>query len=45
LLWTLHWPEQGRWLGYNVEVNVNAEERQVTGEDKSSELVAHPALQ
>jgi glucoamylase len=20
--WTLHWPEQGAWLGYNVEVKV-----------------------
>ncbi|MGA3011524.1 MAG: glycoside hydrolase family 15 protein [Terracidiphilus sp.] len=22
LTWTLHWPEQDRWLGYNVEVQV-----------------------
>ena len=22
LLLTLHWPEQGRWLGYNVEVTI-----------------------
>lgn len=22
LIWTLHWPEQDRWLGYNVEVQV-----------------------
>jgi glucoamylase len=22
LSWTLHWPEQGRWLGYNVEVKI-----------------------
>jgi glucoamylase len=22
LSWTLHWPEQGRWLGYNVDVEV-----------------------
>ena len=21
---TLHWPEQGRWLGYNIEVKVDA---------------------
>ena len=20
LSWTLHWPEQDRWLGYNVEI-------------------------
>jgi glucoamylase len=25
LLWTLHWPEQGRWLGYNVEVTIERE--------------------
>ncbi len=24
LSWTLHWPEQDRWLGYNVEVKVGA---------------------
>jgi hypothetical protein len=24
LSWTLHWPDQGRWLGYNVEVTVEA---------------------
>ncbi len=24
LFWTLHWPEQDRWLGYNVEVKVEA---------------------
>jgi glucoamylase len=23
LHWTLHWPEQDRWLGYNVEVQVD----------------------
>ena len=22
LSWTLHWPEQNRWLGYNVEVKI-----------------------
>jgi glucoamylase len=22
LSWTLHWPEAGRWLGYNVEIQV-----------------------
>jgi glucoamylase len=25
LSWTLHWPEQQRWLGYNVEVKVEFE--------------------
>jgi glucoamylase len=25
LVWTLHWPEEGRWLGYNVDVKVEAE--------------------
>jgi glucoamylase len=25
LLWTLHWPERDGWLGYNVEVLVDAE--------------------
>jgi glucoamylase len=25
LLWTLHWPEQDRWLGYNVEVKIDSE--------------------
>jgi glucoamylase len=24
LSWTFHWPEQGRWLGYNVNVKVDA---------------------
>jgi glucoamylase len=24
LLWTLHWPEPDRWLGYNVEVKVES---------------------
>ncbi|HUX27265.1 MAG TPA: glycoside hydrolase family 15 protein, partial [Terracidiphilus sp.] len=24
LFWTFHWPEQDRWLGYNVEVMVDA---------------------
>jgi glucoamylase len=24
LSWTLHWPEQGRWLGYNVETKIEA---------------------
>ncbi len=24
LSWTLHWPEQDRWLGYNVEVAIEA---------------------
>ncbi|MGA7856595.1 MAG: glycoside hydrolase family 15 protein [Terracidiphilus sp.] len=24
LSWTFHWPEQGRWLGYNVNVKVEA---------------------
>jgi len=24
LSWTLHWPDQDRWLGYNVEVTVEA---------------------
>ena len=24
LLWTLHWPEQDRWLGYNVEIAIEA---------------------
>jgi len=24
LSWTLHWPERGRWLGYNVEVKIDA---------------------
>ncbi len=23
--WTLHWPEQDAWLGYNVEVKVDAD--------------------
>jgi glucoamylase len=23
--WTLHWPEQDAWLGYNVEVKVHAD--------------------
>jgi glucoamylase len=22
LSWTLHWPEQNRWLGYNVEIKI-----------------------
>jgi glucoamylase len=26
LSWTLNWPEQNRWLGYNVEVTVEAEQ-------------------
>jgi glucoamylase len=26
LLWTLHWPEQDRWLGYNVEITIEARE-------------------
>ncbi len=25
LSWTLHWPEQNRWLGYNVEIKIEAE--------------------
>jgi len=25
LSWTLHWPELGRWLGYNVEVKTGTE--------------------
>jgi len=25
LLWTLHWPDQDRWLGYNVEVKIDSE--------------------
>jgi glucoamylase len=25
LEWTLHWPEQDSWLGYNVEVKIDAE--------------------
>ena len=25
LSWTLHWPEQERWLGYNVEVKIEAQ--------------------
>jgi glucoamylase len=25
LSWTLHWPEQKRWLGYNVEVAIDPE--------------------
>ncbi len=25
LQWTLHWPEQDPWLGYNVEVQVEGE--------------------
>jgi glucoamylase len=25
LSWTLHWPEQGRWLGYNVGVKIDAQ--------------------
>ena len=24
LSWTFHWPEQNRWLGYNVEIEVDA---------------------
>jgi hypothetical protein len=24
LVWTLHWPEQDSWLGYNVKVKVDA---------------------
>ena len=24
LSWTLHWPEGDRWLGYNVEVQVES---------------------
>ncbi len=24
LAWTLYWPEQGRWLGYNMEVKIEA---------------------
>jgi hypothetical protein len=24
LQWTLHWPERDGWLGYNVEVQVDA---------------------
>jgi glucoamylase len=22
LSWTLHWPGQNRWLGYNVEISI-----------------------
>jgi len=22
LSWTLHWPEQNRWLGHNVEIRI-----------------------
>jgi hypothetical protein len=22
LVWTMHWPDQDRWLGYNVEVKI-----------------------
>ncbi len=25
LTWTLHWPDQDRWLGYNVEVKIDSE--------------------
>jgi glucoamylase len=25
LSWTLHWPEQDRWLGYNVEIKIEAQ--------------------
>jgi glucoamylase len=25
LSWTLHWPEQNRWLGYNLEVKIEPE--------------------
>ena len=25
LSWTLHWPDQQRWLGYNVEVKIDSE--------------------
>lgn len=42
--WTLHWPEQDRWLGYNVEVKVDAKEPQPADQSKSSDLVAHLAL-
>jgi hypothetical protein len=24
LSWTVHWPDEDRWLGYNVEVTVEA---------------------
>lgn len=29
--WTMHWPEQDRWLGYNVEVKVDAQKQKATG--------------
>jgi len=34
LSWTLHWPEQERWLGYNVEVKFEAREHTATSDAK-----------
>jgi len=42
---TLHWPEQGRWLGYNIDVKVDAVVPQPSSENKSSDLVAQLAHQ
>ena len=33
LSWTLYWPEQGRWLGYNIEVKVDAKRPQPSSEN------------
>ncbi len=33
LSWTLYWPEQGRWLGYNIEVKVDAKRPQLSSEN------------
>ncbi|MGA3082959.1 MAG: glycoside hydrolase family 15 protein [Terracidiphilus sp.] len=35
LSWTIYWPEQNRWLGYNVEVKVEASERKAASKGGS----------
>jgi len=45
LKWTLYWPEQGRWLGYNIEVKVDANDPQSSGENQSTDLKSRLALQ
>jgi glucoamylase len=45
LSWTLYWPEQSRWLGYNVEVKVEASERRVASNGGSIDSRAIDALQ
>ena len=34
LSWTLHWPEQDRWLGYNVNIKIEPANHRPSSEDQ-----------